>query len=204
MAGAEADLDAFVARTCQHADPYSGITPRSYPRSVWAQLHQTEQKRQAAGWAGSAVGQLQREVARLRRELAELRRDNQRLRIETLGGTIKQARAAGYRAPPGAKDGAPVAGLPKLLLDTMAEALGMVRGELEERLTALEKRPVLTYRDLWREGTSYAAGDSVSWSGSLWAARADGLLERPSLDSDSWRLVVKRGRDGRDGKDLTK
>ena len=64
---------------------------------------------------------------------------------------------------------------------------------------------MLAYRGLWQDGTNYSAGDAVAYSGSLWVARADGLLERPNLDPDGcWQLAVKRGRSGRDGKDLAR
>jgi hypothetical protein len=221
---AEAALDAFVARTCQRADPSSGMSPHTYPRDVWAQLHEAEAQRKAAEWAKSVAGQ---KIDRLEREVVALRRELARLRVETFGGTVKQARAAGFRAPPGASDGATVAGLRELLLNATGDALGTVRAEIEERIAVLEQRPldgaqidfsydgergltvrcgkaskiftmpVMIYRDIYKEGAFYATGDVVSWSGSLWIAREDGFLKKPNLGNPSFRLACKAGRDAR-------
>lgn len=51
-------------------------------------------------------------------------------------------------------------------------------------------------RGVWREG-EYEKGDSVTFGGSVFIAQRD-TNDRPET-SDSWRLAVKRGRDGRDG-----
>ena len=50
--------------------------------------------------------------------------------------------------------------------------------------------------DVHRSGQSYEAGDVVTHSGSYWVARA-GTSATPGASPD-WRLVVKRGRDGKD------
>lgn len=60
-------------------------------------------------------------------------------------------------------------------------------------------------RGVFRPGESYRKGDTVTWGGSAWVAQRD-TDAKPETD-DSWRLAVKRGRDGRDGtngKDYTK
>ena len=56
------------------------------------------------------------------------------------------------------------------------------------------------YRDVFVEGKAYAAGDLVTWGGSVWIAKA-GTSEKPGVTSASraWVLCVKKGRDGRDG-----
>jgi hypothetical protein len=59
------------------------------------------------------------------------------------------------------------------------------------------KFPWLIDRGVWKAGTTYEAGDVVSWGGSSWIAqRADPGKPR---ESDAWRLSVKCGRDGKDG-----
>jgi integrin beta 3 len=58
---------------------------------------------------------------------------------------------------------------------------------------------VIVDRGVWRHETPYSKGDSVSFSGSLWIAQKDNP-GKPDEDKDGWRLAVKRGRDGRDGK----
>jgi hypothetical protein len=60
-------------------------------------------------------------------------------------------------------------------------------------------------RGVYRAGESYRKGDTVTWGGSAWIAQRD-TDAKPETD-DSWRLSVKRGRDGKDGvngKDYTK
>lgn len=72
--------------------------------------------------------------------------------------------------------------------------LAFVRGD--ERI---ERSIVLThpiYRGVWRSGT-FAKGDSVTYGGSSWIATRE-TNSKPETD-DSWRLSVKRGRDGKDG-----
>jgi hypothetical protein len=226
VAVAEADLDAFVERTCQRADPHSGITPHSYPSDVWAQLHAAEEQRKAAEWTKSVAGQ---KIDRLEREVAQLRRELARLRVSIIGGTVKQARAAGYRAPAGAPASAPVAGLRELLVNARGDALGTVRAELEERLTALEQRPldaidfdvafdsasrelairsgsarktvklaIPLWRGIYAQDRKYDLHDVCSLSGSMWIAVVDGTSEKPSLESAQWRLCCKRGSSARD------
>ena len=137
MAVSDAALNAYIDRTKQRA----GDNFVHYPRDIWVQLLEHEQQRQTEEWSKSTLGQLAQEVASLRKELSELRRQNQRLHIQVFGSTVGKAKAAGFRAPPGANDGAAVAGLRQLLVDAMGDALGEVRRELEERLAALEQRP---------------------------------------------------------------
>ena len=51
---------------------------------------------------------------------------------------------------------------------------------------------------VWKEGTSYAAGDGVTLGGSFFIAQRD-TTTKPGK-SDDWRLAVKRGTDGRDAR----
>jgi hypothetical protein len=72
---------------------------------------------------------------------------------------------------------------------------------LERHVKALQDKPSLDYRGVWQRGAEYAVGHLVTDHGSLWICRAHRVASRPGDDSLSWRLVAKRGRDGRDGKD---
>jgi Collagen triple helix repeat (20 copies) len=49
---------------------------------------------------------------------------------------------------------------------------------------------------VWKDGTTYAAGDGVTLGGSFFIAQAE-TTAKPGQSSD-WRLAVKRGTDGRD------
>lgn len=53
----------------------------------------------------------------------------------------------------------------------------------------------MIYRGVWRKGR-YCAGDVVTWAGSAWVATKD--TESKPGDDDTWRLAVKKGRDGKD------
>ncbi|MGM4906264.1 hypothetical protein AB8B21_05690 [Tardiphaga sp. 866_E4_N2_1] len=57
--------------------------------------------------------------------------------------------------------------------------------------------PVVTDRGVWRP-QDYAKGSGVTWSGSFWIAQRD-TSDKPET-SDAWRLAVKRGQNGKDGK----
>ena len=58
-----------------------------------------------------------------------------------------------------------------------------------------------SYQGVWTDKASYKRGDAVTWGGSLWIAKSD-TAAKPESD-ESWRLAVKRGRDGKDGRDLS-
>lgn len=57
------------------------------------------------------------------------------------------------------------------------------------------KTAIVLDAGVWKEGTSYAAGDAVSCGNSLWIAQTATTAKPPS---DGWRLAVRAGRDGRD------
>jgi hypothetical protein len=60
--------------------------------------------------------------------------------------------------------------------------------------------PHLEDAGVWREDVTYRKGDGVSFGGSFFIAQKDNP-GKPETD-DSWRLAVKRGRDGRNGRDV--
>lgn len=51
-------------------------------------------------------------------------------------------------------------------------------------------------RGVFTQGRAYQAGDGVTWGGHFWVAQRD-TDEAPVEAGDAWRLVVRRGRDGR-------
>jgi len=55
-------------------------------------------------------------------------------------------------------------------------------------------------RGVFKTSEKYTIGDAVSWGGSLWIAIRDTTNEKPDRTPDAWRLAVKHGRDGKDGK----
>lgn len=97
-------------------------------------------------------------------------------------------------------------------------------GEIKERVAVLEARPQvpgpqgptgepgppgkdgrdgdaqLPYLGVYQEGKEYTAGQMATWGGSMWHCNAL-TTSKPGEGSKDWTLMVKRGRDGRDGKD---
>lgn len=73
-----------------------------------------------------------------------------------------------------------------------------------ERSTGVIERkdfvfPVILDRGVFKESESYVKGDAVTWGGSLWIAQGD-TSTKPDSANSGWRLAVKRGRDGKDGR----
>jgi len=60
--------------------------------------------------------------------------------------------------------------------------------------------PMFEYHGVWKDG-EYDTNAVVTFGGSAFIATRP-TKAKPETD-DSWRLIVKRGRDGKDGKDLT-
>lgn len=56
--------------------------------------------------------------------------------------------------------------------------------------------PVPIDRGVWKEGSTYKRGECVTWGGSLFIAQED-TSDKPETGK-SWRMAVKRGRDGKD------
>lgn len=60
--------------------------------------------------------------------------------------------------------------------------------------------PVMIYRGVFRDGETYAKGDTVTWGGSLWHCDAEETTDKPDGSEKHWTLATKRGRDGKDAK----
>lgn len=79
---------------------------------------------------------------------------------------------------------------------TMVIKMGLSGGEvIEHPVTFMHPLD----RGVFKEGAEYLRGDGVTWGGSWFIAQKDAPEGKPG-DSDSWRLAVKRGRDGKDMK----
>jgi Collagen triple helix repeat (20 copies) len=60
--------------------------------------------------------------------------------------------------------------------------------------------PILLDRGVWQQG-NYVKADGVTWRGSFWIAQRD-TSSKPDDNNSGWRLAVKRGRDGKDMRDM--
>ena len=100
-----------------------------------------------------------------------------------------------------------------VLLDVIAEPMKAVKrrfersdaaiATLEARVAKLEARPTgVAYKGVWDSSEVYQRGQFVTRAGSIWHCERDhnrGILPGAG---DGWRLAVKKGSDGKDGKDL--
>lgn len=88
----------------------------------------------------------------------------------------------------------------------MVEDIDIVAVERDVKLTFrvngedVIRRAKLQYpmnRGVYRSGQAYATGDMVTFSGSTFIAERDAAATEKPESSTAWRLMVKRGRDGR-------
>jgi hypothetical protein len=82
-----------------------------------------------------------------------------------------------------------------VLDDDRTIELSFKRGEEEKAFTF--KWPTVIYRNVFKEGEQYEAGDMVTWGGSLWHCDK-ATSAKPG--TDDWTLACKKGRDGKDVK----
>lgn len=120
--------------------------------------------------------------------LAGVLKDHEGCLVFTLtdGSIVKLAHVDGRDGEPG-KDGAPGR-------DVDFEFVrAAVKDEVQRQVTA----PLAeAYKGVWKPG-AFKHGDVVTWGGSIWLAKRD-TEDRPE-SSDAWTLIVKKGRDGKDG-----
>lgn len=100
------------------------------------------------------------------------------------------------------KDGADGLGFDDLVLEQLGErglTVKAVRGDRVKDIGTLTF-PVDIYRGVYVEGKAYERGDGVTWGGSEWHCN-ESTSSKPGDGSKAWTLKVKRGRDGKDGRD---
>lgn len=61
--------------------------------------------------------------------------------------------------------------------------------------------PALIYRGVYTEGKTYTKGDVGTWAGATWHCNEPTTL-KPGEGTKAWTLMVKKGRDGKDGRDV--
>lgn len=121
--------------------------------------------------------------------------------VTTLGPVVGKDGAPGKDGANGAdgKDGRDGIGFDDMELVETEDGvfLRFTRGDIVKDF----RLPIVIDRGVFKPGSAYRKGDGVTWGGSFWIAQCD-TDEKPDT-AKGWRLAVKKGRDGRDGKDAT-
>lgn len=81
--------------------------------------------------------------------------------------------------------------------DGRTVTLSFKRGD--ETISKSVKLPAMLYRGVYSLKEEYSANDVVTYGGSMFVATKDTPDGAPGV-SDDWRLSVKRGRNGKDGR----
>ena len=76
-------------------------------------------------------------------------------------------------------------------------ALKFIKGDATTTVPIVP--PIPKYQGTYQTAKSYGVGDVVTWAGSSWYCRQP-TQAKPDAGTSAWQLMVKRGRDGRDGK----
>jgi len=85
------------------------------------------------------------------------------------------------------------------LMERIETMMRTRQARLEERVRELEAAPFLRDAGIWSPRPDYNLGEVCQHDGSTWICQRWHRNETPGK-SDSWRLWVKRGRDGRDAR----
>jgi hypothetical protein len=88
---------------------------------------------------------------------------------------------------------------PEMMEKFVEPLLNSRERKLEARIRELEQRPLLEDAGIWNRSSEYHPGMVVTHDGSAWVAKILHAHGEPGK-SDAWRLLVKRGRDGRDSR----
>lgn len=71
---------------------------------------------------------------------------------------------------------------------------------IEARLAEIESRPSMAYRGVWDRGMEYHRGDVCTHQGSSWHCELDAATGLQPGEGLGWKLMAKRGRDGKDAR----
>jgi hypothetical protein len=160
----------------------------------------------AAALAEVVVMTVQRAIAPLAARLAVV--DTQYAALEPVTREVAALRerlaVVESREPipgPAGKDGAPGAdglGFEDLSVDFDGErtlAFTFVRGDVRKSFPVA--LPFQRYQGTYQEGFAYVVGDVVTAGGNAWHCQQPTTI-RPGESVNAWRLMVRKGRDGKD------
>lgn len=72
-----------------------------------------------------------------------------------------------------------------------------IDARIEARFAELQVRTIAdSYQGVFQPGTTYARGLLATWDGSLWLSMQD-TTAKPGEKDSGWKMIVKRGADGR-------
>lgn len=154
-----------------------------------------EEKAAALAPISTAVSDLAKEHAVIRERLAVVE-----VRAQIPGPPGKDGKD-GENGQPG-KDGVDGVGFDDILIgqdDERTISIKAIRGSHVKDLGSV-RFPVEIYRGVFMESKTYERGDGVTWAGSEWHCN-ETTTSKPGDGSKAWTLKVKRGRDGKDGRD---
>lgn len=159
----------------------------------------------------STPGMVEISLADLRDRFAALEaRVNSDVATKEIGALRERMAVVETRAPvpgPAGKDGDPgTNGADGLGFDDLAVdfdgdrtlALTFARGDQKKSFPIA--LPFLRYCGVYQDGKAYDVGDVTTWAGSTWSCKS-ATTTKPGEGSPAWVLIVKRGRDGKDGVD---
>ncbi len=84
------------------------------------------------------------------------------------------------------------------LSSVIADGIKKHTAPLIQRIADLEARPALHDKGLWSPGITYDEGAVVTSGGSAWVCTRMHFSVGSDLDHTAFRLIVQKGRDGRD------
>lgn len=82
---------------------------------------------------------------------------------------------------------------------TNDEMIEVIRS-LQDRVAALELRPIVDWYGLWSADVSYRSGAMVTHQGHLWIAKRSHSLTEPgsgSQESTGWGMILRRPKGGK-------
>jgi hypothetical protein len=89
--------------------------------------------------------------------------------------------------------------VPELVEKQIEPLLRSQMRRLEDRIRAIEERPLLEDVGVWNPNSEYCPGMVCTFDGSSWVCKTWHRNGKPGSTTD-WRLLVKRGRDGKDSR----
>jgi hypothetical protein len=87
----------------------------------------------------------------------------------------------------------------KDLKDEKEPALEDLKLFADRAIDAMKVHTAMKYKGVWSPSNDYELGDTCTHDGSCWIATIQNKGLRPG-DGQTWKLIVKRGKDGRDAR----